>query len=693
MPDNIQESPFWPVNSLGELIFESGVGDTTKVGYLSSHLIPQNVTTKAVPVAGMGNLQFALNAASEAVAIAYQGKKYNAAILAVAPSGDTTGATDTAAINNALAIVSASSVAKGAVQLTAGQFYVAASNTIAAVYSAINLVSNVDLFSTNGAKIKLMASTQPSGWGGMVVFGTGISNVNIYGLEIDGNRSNFTSPAYASAQDGIAGSGVRLINSTDVTVTGCKIHSNIYHGTMAVEACARIHFDRNTIYDQGYRAMHFNTVGATNTLSDCSFDFNWVYGNGQAADNIDNSGCYVTLGQTNRVRCNFNVIENEAFAGVEIGGINSGSAAPEDWQVIGNIINNCKIGIRSGGGMINGLVMQNEIKGCVTAGILAGVGTNVKYDYNKVSRTVGGGTTGGYGISVGALGTDVLTNCSFDHNQVIDNQGNTSNRTSIFINNGAHVGLSLCYNYVVNNGVTDNSTAGGIQTSTSAGRSKSMRICGNTFKGNKGHAIAIYNSDNAMICWNTMMDNFESSGGRGFAISMSGTADGTTIMGNIAMNDNVSNTAVQFKVDATVTNTYMVDNIGECANALVFQAVSGATGVQMNNWGTQSWPSGFANSTAAPVTKTTTYTVLNTDVSVRMDATSAAFTATLPAIATVGVGKRITFKKVDSSGNAATVKGNASELIDAANTNVLSTQYASITVESNTTGWDIVAKV
>src|ERR1700737_1507132 len=87
------------------------------------------------------------------------------------------------------------------------------------------------------------------------------------------------------------------------------------------------------------------------------------------------------------------------------------------------------------------------------------------------------------------------------------------------------------------------------------------------------------------------------------------------------------------------------------------------------------------------------YTILPTDHTVRGDATAQNQIFTLPTAASAfsaGVGKVYNIKKIDVSVNTVTVKGNGAELIDGANTKVLSTQYASTHVQSNGVTWDVI---
>lgn len=94
------------------------------------------------------------------------------------------------------------------------------------------------------------------------------------------------------------------------------------------------------------------------------------------------------------------------------------------------------------------------------------------------------------------------------------------------------------------------------------------------------------------------------------------------------------------------------------------------------------------------VSKTSTYTVLETDrdKTILADSSGGAVTITLLAAATAGDGFRLTVKKTDSSSTAVTVDGNASETIDGATTYLLYNQYDSIDLICDGSNWHIKAK-
>ena len=87
--------------------------------------------------------------------------------------------------------------------------------------------------------------------------------------------------------------------------------------------------------------------------------------------------------------------------------------------------------------------------------------------------------------------------------------------------------------------------------------------------------------------------------------------------------------------------------------------------------------------------KTTTYVVAAGDSLISADATAGAFTVNLPAAAS-HTGRVVYIKKTDSSANAVTVDGNASETIDGALTQSIFLQYECLQMICNGTGWEIV---
>ena len=102
-------------------------------------------------------------------------------------------------------------------------------------------------------------------------------------------------------------------------------------------------------------------------------------------------------------------------------------------------------------------------------------------------------------------------------------------------------------------------------------------------------------------------------------------------------------------------------------------------------------PASFTNSISfATNTVVADTTLTSVHSSVRVDATTANITITLPAAAAAGVSGRLyRIKKIDATANTVIVDANAAELIDGSLTKTISAQYGTFTIQSNGTSWDI----
>ncbi len=99
-------------------------------------------------------------------------------------------------------------------------------------------------------------------------------------------------------------------------------------------------------------------------------------------------------------------------------------------------------------------------------------------------------------------------------------------------------------------------------------------------------------------------------------------------------------------------------------------------------------PIRVASIATALATKTAAYTLTATDSVILADATSAAFTLTLPSASGI-TGRQYTIKKVDSSANAVTIASVAGT-IDGAATKALSAQWQAARVVSDGGNWFMV---
>lgn len=83
------------------------------------------------------------------------------------------------------------------------------------------------------------------------------------------------------------------------------------------------------------------------------------------------------------------------------------------------------------------------------------------------------------------------------------------------------------------------------------------------------------------------------------------------------------------------------------------------------------------------------YTAKATDHTIRGDATSAAFTVTLPPAADVR-GLLLVIKRLNGGTNNVTVSASGSELIDGLASKTLAAQYDVLRIQSSGSGWDVI---
>ncbi len=88
---------------------------------------------------------------------------------------------------------------------------------------------------------------------------------------------------------------------------------------------------------------------------------------------------------------------------------------------------------------------------------------------------------------------------------------------------------------------------------------------------------------------------------------------------------------------------------------------------------------------------TSNYSVLSSDQGkvFLVDATSGNVTLTLPDVATLPDGFKITVKKTDASTNTVTIDASGSQTIDNALTYVISTRYDAVSITADTTKWSV----
>lgn len=131
-----------------------------------------------------------------------------------------------------------------------------------------------------------------------------------------------------------------------------------------------------------------------------------------------------------------------------------------------------------------------------------------------------------------------------------------------------------------------------------------------------------------------------------------------------------------------LTSTHLF--IGNGSNVAADTALSGD--VTITNAGVSTVGKVLGVGAGVTATQTISFTVSTTKRVWPCDATAGNVTATLPAA--TGTGAQYVLKKIDSTANTCIFKGNAAETIDGANTQTLTAQWQSLTVnDAASTKW------
>jgi hypothetical protein len=174
------------------------------------------------------------------------------------------------------------------------------------------------------------------------------------------------------------------------------------------------------------------------------------------------------------------------------------------------------------------------------------------------------------------------------------------------------------------------------------------------------------------------------------ATTFSGSISGSNVSGNISGNAANVTGVVALANGGTNANLTAVAGgaVYSTGSALAITA-AGTSGQVLTSNGSSA-PTWTTVSVTPNVTnKTTTYSIATTDGSIFCNATSAAFTVTLPTAVGVG-GKTYSIKKTDNSTNAIIIATTSSQTIDGLTTQTLGIYNAWLTLQSDGSNWQII---
>ena len=159
------------------------------------------------------------------------------------------------------------------------------------------------------------------------------------------------------------------------------------------------------------------------------------------------------------------------------------------------------------------------------------------------------------------------------------------------------------------------------------------------------------------------------------AVTSGGTGQTSYTNGQLLIGNTTGNTLAKATITGT-TNQVVVTNGASSITLSTPQDIA-----------TTSSPT-FAGLLLAIANKTTTYSITSSDYFITADATSAAFTITLPT-AVGKTGQMFCVKKTDASNNAVTIGTTSSQTIDGATTYLLRTKYEMVRVISDNANWHL----
>lgn len=207
--------------------------------------------------------------------------------------------------------------------------------------------------------------------------------------------------------------------------------------------------------------------------------------------------------------------------------------------------------------------------------------------------------------------------------------------------------------------------------------------------------IAVANVSGAVANTTTITAGIGLSGGGNLASNITINLANTTVTaGNYGSNTQVAQITIDAQGRITSASNVAITGGGGGSGGNVVTAIATITSGTEIGWSNNSaailsWEN---NSSQIIAWANAQYAVSANNATILVNYPSAAFGVVLPSATTI-TGQQFKIKKIDSSANAVTVSTTSSQTIDNSLTYPLSTQYQSVTLQSDGSNWWITAKV
>lgn len=400
-----------------------------------------------------------------------------------------------------------------------------------------------------------------------------------------------------------------------------------------------------------------STAGTTNLdgITDWQIG-DWAVFNGTIWQKVDNSDAVVSVnGQTGAV----------VLTAPDVG------ATPNTAYVL-------TTGLLSGGGQLTGNVTV-DLTSVPIANVPGGVA-------NTVNILAGGLLTGG-----GALTGNVTI--GLNNVPVANVTGGVANSVTIIAGTGLAGGGNLSSNVTIDMANTAVSP-GSYGTASSVGQFTVDQQGRLSSAANVAINIAVANVSGAVANTTTITAGTGLNGGGNLASNVTINLANTSVTaGTYGSNTQVAQITVDAQGRITSASNVSISGIGGGGGNVVTAIATITSGTEIgwsnNSAAILSWQN---NSSQIIAWGTSQYVVSANNATILINHPSAPFGVVLPTAASL-TGQQYKIKKIDSSANAVTVSTTSSQTIDNSLTYPLSSQYQSVTLQSDGSNWWITAKV